>query len=77
MDLKRVPEIVKEKVMEQKSCDVSTWIPSKPLHLQPASLEQVFKAPGLLNKTANIFEGVIVEKLKRGSDKVEILVACN
>ena len=24
-----------------------------------------------------IFEGVIVEKLKGGSDKVEILVACN
>ena len=28
MDLKRVLEIVKEKVMEQKSCDMSTWIPS-------------------------------------------------
>ena len=52
MDLKRVLEIVKEKVMEQKSCDVSTWIPSKPL---PASLEQVFKAPDLLKKTANSY----------------------
>ena len=53
MDLKRVLEIVKEKVMEQKSCDVSTWIPSK-LQL-PASLEQVFKAPDLLKKTANSY----------------------
>ena len=51
MDLKRVLEIVKEKVMEQKSCDVLTWIPSKPQ--LPASLEQVFKAPDLLKKTAN------------------------
>ena len=35
MDLERVLEIVKEKVMEQKSCDVSTWIPSKPLPQLP------------------------------------------
>ena len=53
MHLKRVLEIVKEKVMEQKSCDVSTWIPSKPQ--LPASLEQVFKAPDLLKKTANSY----------------------
>ena len=35
MDLGRVLEIVKEKVMEQKSCDVSTWNPSKPLSQLP------------------------------------------
>ena len=35
MDLKRVLEIVKEKVTEQKSCDVSTLIPSKPLPQLP------------------------------------------
>ena len=35
MDLKRVLEIVKEKAMEQKSCDLSTWIPSKPLPQLP------------------------------------------
>ena len=35
MDLERVLEIVKEKVMEQKSCDVSTWNPSKPLPQLP------------------------------------------
>ena len=55
MHLKRVLEIVKEKVMEQKSCDVSTWVPSKPLPQLPASLEQVFKAPDLLKKTANSY----------------------
>ena len=35
MDLERVLEIVKEKAVEQKSCDVSTWIPSKPLPQLP------------------------------------------
>ena len=37
MDLERVLEIVKEKVMEQKSCDVSTWINHYLNYLRPWS----------------------------------------
>ena len=55
MDLERVLEIVKAKVLEQKSCDMSTWVPSKPLPKLPASLEQVFKVPDLLKKTSNSY----------------------
>ena len=55
MDLDRVLEIVKGKVLEQKSCEMSTWVPVKPLPQLPAALDQVMKAPDLLKKTANSF----------------------
>ena len=38
MDLCRVLEIVRKKVFEQKSCDLSAWVPVKPLPSLPAAL---------------------------------------
>ena len=61
---------MKAKVLEQKSCDVSTWIPTNPLPELPAPLEQVLKAPDLLKKTANSFIEWLLAKqnLKRAGD---------
>ena len=45
MDLNRVLEIMKAKVLEQKSCEMSTWVPVKPRLQLPAALDKVLKAP--------------------------------
>ena len=55
MDLCRVLEIVRKKLFEQKSCDLSAWVPVKPLPGLPATLDQVLKSPDMLKKTAKIF----------------------
>ena len=52
MDLCRVLEIVRKKVFEQKSCDLSAWVPVKLLPCIPTALDQVLKSPDLLK---NIF----------------------
>ena len=70
MDLERVLELVKSKVLETKSCDMSAWVPDKPLPPLPAALDEVFKAPDLLKKTANSFIEWLMAKqnIKRVGD---------
>ena len=47
MDLERVLDLVKSKVLVTKSCDMWAWVPDQPLPPLPASLDKVFKAPDL------------------------------
>ena len=49
MDLERVLDLVKSKVLVTKSCDMWAWVPDQPLPPLPASLDKVGTRPFQIN----------------------------